>query len=491
VEITLYKGRMLLVGAPFMQNLAPYVSKGGRYSFPICGDIVRRLPSSLVYPEDLRLHLSGVRARQREVAAWVREHDAPGHPQAFPYQRVGACWLKAVCKGILADEAGSGKTVTAILASEGSAAPLVLCSKTNIHQWLQHIKAWSSHPSRFRVTNYDSVTKISTQHDLVIVDEAHILRNRKTSIFKNISRLCKRAKYVFLLTATPTVNSATDYWALLNICDPARFGSYWGFVFRFFDVQHEMMGIKLGGLLETEKENFERIVRYYTLSRDVDQGLPGSKWEIDYYNLSGEHRELYEQMADTGICSYQGQQCEALTALSQITRERQLCVHPGTIFPAYSGPSKLDVLDKYKRHTVIFTQFADVAEQLQRSRPDIVTLTGRYTSTQRQQALEQFENGASICLTYKVGGESLNLQKASQVILLEYPWHPAGLKQAYRRVLRHGQKNSDVRITMIHARGTIDDYIRDIISEKQKVTLSRILQKKSIDKNTQVVHSPP
>src|SRR5205814_3958228 len=52
--------------------------------------------------------------------------------------------------------------------------------------------------------------------DLVIIDEAHHLRNPKTSRYDRLSRLVARSR-VLMLSATPLHNSRGDITALLSI----------------------------------------------------------------------------------------------------------------------------------------------------------------------------------------------------------------------------------------------------------------------------------
>lgn len=65
--------------------------------------------------------------------------------------------------------------------------------------------------------------------DLVIVDEAHHLRNSATWLHRGIEYLCSNAEAVVFLTATPVQLGATDLFVLLNllrpdyILDPASF----------------------------------------------------------------------------------------------------------------------------------------------------------------------------------------------------------------------------------------------------------------------------
>ncbi|MCB5288536.1 MAG: DEAD/DEAH box helicase family protein, partial [Candidatus Cloacimonetes bacterium] len=56
--------------------------------------------------------------------------------------------------------------------------------------------------------------------DLVIVDEAHHIRNPKTWQYKGVELFCRNADAVVFLTATPLQNSDNDLYTLLNLLRP-------------------------------------------------------------------------------------------------------------------------------------------------------------------------------------------------------------------------------------------------------------------------------
>ncbi len=58
------------------------------------------------------------------------------------------------------------------------------------------------------------------QFDLVIVDEAHHLRNSSTYLHRGVKRFCLQAKALLLLTATPIQLGNMDLYVLLNLLRP-------------------------------------------------------------------------------------------------------------------------------------------------------------------------------------------------------------------------------------------------------------------------------
>ena len=56
--------------------------------------------------------------------------------------------------------------------------------------------------------------------DLVIVDEAHHIRNSETYLHRGVRYFCDNAEAVLLLTATPVQLGSNDLYMLLNVLRP-------------------------------------------------------------------------------------------------------------------------------------------------------------------------------------------------------------------------------------------------------------------------------
>jgi SNF2 family DNA or RNA helicase len=61
---------------------------------------------------------------------------------------------------------------------------------------------------------------IDASYDLVIVDEAHHLKNQRTQAYQLVAQLKK--KYILLLTATPVENELEELFNLINLLAPGQ-----------------------------------------------------------------------------------------------------------------------------------------------------------------------------------------------------------------------------------------------------------------------------
>ena len=77
----------------------------------------------------------------------------------------------------------------------------------------------SESKKKHKGTGLSELTRLP-QFDLVIVDEAHTIRNSNTWAYKAVELFCREAASVVFLTATPLQNSNKDLYTLLNLLRP-------------------------------------------------------------------------------------------------------------------------------------------------------------------------------------------------------------------------------------------------------------------------------
>lgn len=503
-------------------QLPPELSRslsGSKISFPLDPDILRRIKASnpdLTITEELG---DWMRDEDR-FSSWldaIREDDSYHDPRLLPHQEPGVLWLAAARRGILADAQGLGKTVTALCAAQELRPRwgVIICTNSKRYDWFEHAEEWTTQkPFHYAgspteraevldiwrrrggwlVCNYS----IAAMHaddiadgevNAVIIDEAHNLRNRKTQQFKAIKRLIDGVTVRFLVTASPIINGPEDLWSLLHLLDPKRFTSFWSFAYRYCEIVEGYFGVDVGGLKGEEEPAFNRLLNRYVLRRgkEVLEGLPENRSRVVEYRMPPQQDLLYQSMLRTREATFGGDVVEGLVAVSQMTRLRQLALHPGLVFPEYDGPSKLDVLVQLilesEAKVVVFTNFAELCElgfkRLDDEGIRTSILHGGLSNSRRRGALRYFQKGGAQVLlaTHKTGGEGLNLTEASRVIFLDLAWHPEGNRHARDRVDRHGQKADVVETIVIRTVDSVEEHVWDIIRQKRNVTLKELLER--------------
>ena len=162
---------------------------------------------------------------------------------------------------LIADEVGLGKTIEAALIAREMIARgsvdriLVVCPANLVEKWKRElherfdISLWEMRrrdfqslraryerertwPRFFGITSLESLratdfkntlAETGVQFDLVIIDEAHHLRNPATRSFELGEALAEQADHILLLSATPVQTGERDLLSLLRLVDLAEF----------------------------------------------------------------------------------------------------------------------------------------------------------------------------------------------------------------------------------------------------------------------------
>lgn len=235
---------------------------------------------------------------------------------------------------ILADEVGLGKTIeTGLILSqmwaEGKRSFLIVSPKSLRHQWREELKnlfdlkaeivdtsiykkiASGNLRDPFKaeakivVTNEHFVERYPEavrqgQWDLVIIDEAHKLRN----VWKAGKNDAKRAKAIrrtiepyrkLLLTATPIQNNLMELFGLVSFIDPLVLGSAESFQRLFKNIPEEIQEERLADLRSRMSRFFKRELRKNVLT--YIQYTVRNPITITY-NPSDEEEELRERFEE-------------------------------------------------------------------------------------------------------------------------------------------------------------------------------------------------
>lgn len=177
-------------------------------------------------------------------------------------------FLNSVSKRLLiADEVGLGKTIEAghilleMFGRKEVSSSLVICPKSLLVKWQDEMfdkfgfeyKIYETNEllvdlkrdkelnrkSIFGIITYDKLKNEKLKSilnnqgysfDLIICDEAHLLRNNETQRHKAIRPIIHSAKYATLLTATPLCNGKEDLYNILSLLEPQRYPNYYMFL---------------------------------------------------------------------------------------------------------------------------------------------------------------------------------------------------------------------------------------------------------------------
>lgn len=117
---------------------------------------------------------------------------------------------------LLCDAVGLGKTYTALAVAVTYGEPLIIAPAILGTMWRQALDCTGVGASVCSIEALSRGATITRRHALIIVDEAHHLRNPSTRRYAEIARLCIHAP-VLLISATPIHNSRSDLMSLVAL----------------------------------------------------------------------------------------------------------------------------------------------------------------------------------------------------------------------------------------------------------------------------------
>lgn len=444
------------------------------------------------------------------------EIDVHNADKLYPYQRVGVNYIRNAKNCLLADDMGLGKTFQALLGMEsmGFRKVLVLAPKTPCNSWKKEILKWIPHrpftrlegtPNKkyrliseftdgYMISTYETAARLMEQllaidWDAVVLDEGHIIKNRKTPRTITIKKLNKVPTRI-VLTGTPVLGDMTkaaqELWSILNFLYPDKFSSYW----RFVDQHYVFEDGKITRLKNAEE--FKAMlapIMLRRMKRDVLHDLPEKTYVKHYIELYPAEKKVLKQLAEAMEAQLStGETVIAPMVIAQITRMKQCCISAKLLSDNLTDQheetksAKMDALmelieDNYQGHKiVVFSQFYQAIQlakqRLNKAGIPWLELTGPMSGKQREKALAAFQNDDServMLVTIKAAGVGVDgLQVADIGIFLDQDWTPGINLQAEDRLLRIGQKNN-VTIIKLIAEDSIEQHIEKMLEEKQAV----------------------
>jgi len=420
---------------------------------------------------------------------------------------------------LLADEVGLGKTIEACLTLKeywmrGLARKvLILTPASLVGQWVDELterfaltpvaadaqlvrrdeELWTREPlvvaslPLARQSAYrERLSRID--YDLVIVDEAHALKNRASAGWQLVSDLKKR--FLLLLSATPVGNNLTELYNLIQLLRPGLLPSEAQFRREYGQVTALSQAGRRDRLRELLREVMVRNTRAH-----IDLKLPKRIAATHMVSPTSEEASVLESLAAVvrdryttataadrwRMTTLQMQAGSGLAALRFGLRDHAGRTDAGPFAPVAAAldrlgggrSAKVDALLDLTRRSpekkIVFSRFRATVDELDAALTAaghrVSVFHGGLSSVDKQRAIDAFENDAEILLSTEVGGEGRNLQFCRTVINYDLPWNPVTIEQRVGRVHRIGQTRN-VYIFNLCLAGSVEERILSILHDK-------------------------
>jgi len=317
-------------------------------------------------------------------------------------------------------------------------------------------------------------------YDLVVVDEAHHLRNRATLAWKLINQIQKR--FILLLSATPLQNNLIELFNLITLLKPGQFKTE-----RLFKQEYLHKGNLRAPANRDKMRELLRDVMVRNTRSAIDLKLPRrfattlrvepTETEMKIYQGLSDYlrKDGLNRMTVNLLLREAGSSPFALTeSLLQLSGEgkekEELIERVGGLEDVSKGTALVDIVKKNPQEKkVIFTQYLKsldyITDLLGRNGIPCVTFKGTLAARDKNMAIDRFRDDVPVLVSTESGGEGRNLQFCNTLINFDLPWNPMRIEQRIGRLHRIGQTR-DVFVFNLAVKGTLEDYIIDILDNK-------------------------
>ena len=390
------------------------------------------------------------------------------HTELRHYQEFGTKYILHQKRVLLGDEMGLGKTIQAIAAMnhlhhKGHRYFLVICPAGLLLNWKREIEKltdmqaymlhgigisdfeiWKS-DGGIAIINYEGLDKIIFEKDfsldMVVVDEAHFVKNKEAQRTRNTVRMIEQAEYALYMTGTAIENNVDEMCYLIECLNPS--------------IASEVKNMKYLAKADLFRKKIAPV--YLRRKRaDVLMELPELTIHDEWCMMNEEEIISYRKAVESG--NFMAMRRVSWGSLNSTKAERmvELCLQA-------LGEGRKVVIFSYFLETLSFVTDLLLGKSLP-------VISGKLSLEKRQEILRQFDEPVAQVLPIQinVGGIGLNIQTAEIVILCEPQLKPSDEMQAISRVYRMGQINH-VFVYRLLSADTIDEVLVKRLHEKQNI----------------------
>ncbi len=389
------------------------------------------------------------------------------------YQEWGVKYILHQERVLLGDEMGLGKTIQAIasmvsLKNTGATHFVVVCPASVLSNWCREIRKMSklsvtkvhgaSKKSAFEswkktggvaVTTYETTSHFKFENgfkfSMLIVDEAHYIKNPEANRSKNVSNISNHAERLLFMTGTALENKVEEMVTLINLLQP------------------QVASMVRGMEFLSSAPQFRELVApvYYRRKReDVLTELPELIETKEWCEMTPVEEAVYEDSVLNG----------------NMVEPRRVSWNVDDLKDSSKANRLKEIIDEATeegRKIIVFSFFLDtmrkVGEML--GSKAYGPINGSVSPIRRQEIVDDFDKapaGSVLLSQIQAGGTGLNIQSASVVVICEPQFKPSIENQAISRAYRMGQTRN-VLVYRLLCENSVDEHITDILENKQEI----------------------
>ena len=406
-----------------------------------------------------------------------------GKHKPFDHQKVTAGFLTMNKRSFCFNEQGTGKTASAIWASDYLLQQkiikrvLVICPLSIMDSaWRDDLFTFATHRtvsvahgasakrkkiieegSEYVIINYDGVAIVSDEikkggFDLVIVDEATHYKNAQTTRWKTLNKLINEDTWLWMMTGTPAAQSPTDAYGLAKMANPRSVPRFFG---SFKDqVMHRVSQFTWRPKPDATEVVFKALQPAIRFTKEECLDLPPMVYAKREVELTRQQKKYYKQLKDKMVMDITGMEVTAINAA--VSLNKLLQISAGAVYTDDGSTLEFDIKHRYKvlrevidessQKILVFVPFRHVIDILtDKLRSEGITtdvIRGDVSAPKRTQIFRTFQSTSDpkvLVIQPQAAAHGVTLTAANTVVW----WGPTSsletYEQANARVHRSGQ----------------------------------------------------
>lgn len=414
-------------------------------------------------------------------------YDWPGRFKPYEHQRETAAFLTYHKKALVLNEIGTGKTQSALWAADylmrtGRIGKVLIISPLSTLDRVWGDAIFMGFPDRkgvvlhgtakrrgkllktdadFFIINHDGFPIIAEEtvgmFDLVIVDEAAVLRTPGTTRFKVFRKWMDKNPHthLWLMTGTPTPNSPTDAWALAKLVDsPFCTQTFTAFRDQVMYKKGQHRWLPRPGSVEVVYDILHPAVRY---TRDECFDLPDTIIQTRQVELTPDQTKHYTTMM-RHLMTEVSEEGSTITAVNEAVKVQKLVqIACGVAYDENGNNVELDcsprlnavkeIIEEAGQKVIIFVPLTGTLHMLERElskRWSVAVVNGAVSASERSTIFKNFQDARDphVLIAHPATmAHGLTLTAASTVIWYGPVTSNEQYVQANGRIERIGKRN--------------------------------------------------
>jgi len=323
-------------------------------------------------------------------------------------------------------------------------------------------------------------------YDVVVVDEAHHLRDQASASYRLVNALQKR--FLLLLSATPVQNNLIELYNLLTLLQPGIFRTQKEFRTAYMTPgkpREPANQDKLRSLMRGVMVRNTRALAALRLPRRhaaTIRAVPDAAEAACYQELTALARTAatggQARLAVQHLLSAAGSSPAAAAAavtrfVEKHPKDKGWAALLARYQAAAAGAKQAALLKLLAQNPaekkMVFVHHRDsmthLAELLRGQGMAPLLFDGSMSGPEKDKAVAAFRDTGKLLLCSESGGEGRNLQFCNTLVNFDIPWNPMAIEQRIGRIDRIGQTREVFVFNLVTA-GTIEDAMLRILDEK-------------------------